>query len=181
MLIQTGMRIGECVELCIEDISFGYRSGSVRIRAGKGNKARTIPLNRSARKALAEYLAPIWNVEPTIDAVTTVWPSRVQGATPTPLWMSRKHNRLSNPAMRRMVAELVAACARRQLVPEQTSAHTFRHTFAIHYLQNHPGDVFGLALLLGHSSLETTRLYSQPTREQLATRVDLISLNAYGD
>ncbi len=50
VLLQTGMRIGECAALDYEDISFGERSGSVLIRAGKGNKARAVPLNTSARQ-----------------------------------------------------------------------------------------------------------------------------------
>jgi site-specific recombinase XerD len=41
-----------------EDITFGERSGTIVIRAGKGNKARTVPLNASARAVLAVYVAP---------------------------------------------------------------------------------------------------------------------------
>lgn len=58
-------------------------------------------------------------------------------------------------------------------------AHTLRHTFASFYLRETPGDLIGLAMLLGHSSLDTTRIYGQPTVEQLASRVDRSSLNAY--
>ena len=42
----------------LSDIEFGERSGRVIVRSGKGNKARTVPLNASARLALAVYLAP---------------------------------------------------------------------------------------------------------------------------
>ena len=69
----------------------------------------------------------------------------------------------------------------RGLVPTATSAHTLRHTFARNYLAEHPGDLVGLAALLGHTSLETTRIYSQPTIEQLATRVEQLRQNAYGE
>ncbi len=55
VLLQTGMRIGECAALMWEDISFGEKRGTVTIRAGKGNKARHVPLNASVRQALAEY------------------------------------------------------------------------------------------------------------------------------
>lgn len=57
MLVQTGMRIGECVALRWGDITFGEKSGQVLIRSGKGNKARSVPLNGSVRQALAEYAA----------------------------------------------------------------------------------------------------------------------------
>lgn len=179
MMLQTGMRVGECAVLNIEDIVFGERSGSVIIRSGKGNKARTVPLNGSARQALAEYIAPVLSVEPNLKVVADRWPRR-SSTLPTPLWRSQKHQRLSSAAIRRMIDQLVHACAQRRLVPESTSAHTLRHTFAMNYLKDNPGDLIGLATLLGHSSLDTTRIYGQPTAEQLAARIDRLSINAYG-
>jgi integrase/recombinase XerC len=47
-------------------------------------------------------------------------------------------------------------------------------------LAAHRDDVVGLARLLGHSSLDATRIYVQPTEEELAVRVERIDLNAYG-
>ncbi len=179
VLLQTGMRIGECAALDYEDISFGERGGSVTIRAGKGNKARAVPLNASARQALAGYAAPTLEVEPTVPAVARAWPRRRRGAEGTPLWGSQKGGRLSSQAMRRVIDCLVRDCSARGLVPRDASAHTLRHTFAMFYLKDNPGDLIGLATLLGHSSLDTTRIYGQPTSEMLASRVDRLSLNAY--
>ena len=76
VLLQTGMRIGECAALNFEDISFGERGGSVTIRAGKGNKARSVPLNASAQQALAAYTAPILDTEATMLAVAKAWSRR---------------------------------------------------------------------------------------------------------
>ena len=177
MMLQTGMRVGECAALTINDVVFGERSGSAIIRSGKGNTARTVPLNGSARQALAEYMAPVLGVETSLKAVADRWPRRAE-SMPTPVWRSQKHQRLSAAAIRRMIDHLVHACATRRLVPETTSAHTLRHTFAMHYLKSNPGDVIGLATLLGHRSLDTTRMYGQPTAEQLANRVDRRPLNA---
>jgi len=84
--------------------------------------------------------------------------------------LSQKGGALTTSAMGQMIADLVEAAG--VLVPEETSAHTLRHTFARSYLAQYPGDVVGLATLLGHSSLDTTRLYSQPEVSQLATRVE---------
>lgn len=69
----------------------------------------------------------------------------------------------------------------RGVVPTQTRAHPLRHTFAHNYLEQYPGDVAGLAKLLGHSSLDITRIYSQPTVEHLSARVEQLRQNAYGD
>ena len=83
--------------------------------------------------------------------------------------------------MRQMIDVLVRDASARGLVPVQTSAHTLRHTFARNYLAQYPGDVVGLATLLGHTSLDTTRIYSQPTVEQLSRRVEQLRQNAYGE
>lgn len=178
MLLQTGVRIGECAALTWGDFTFGEKSGWVNIRAGKGNKSRSVPLNASVRQALASYVAPLLNVEPTPKAVAATWAQK-ENARFTPLWGSQKGDRLSVSAMARMIDELVRDCAARKLVPPETSAHTLRHTFAAHYLEAHPGDLIGLASVLGHSSLDTTRIYVQPTAEALAERIEAISLNAY--
>ncbi|MEM3094245.1 MAG: tyrosine-type recombinase/integrase [Nitrososphaera sp.] len=179
LLLQTGMRIGECAALNYGDITFRERSGIVRVRAGKGNKTRIVPLNISARKALADYVAPVLGAEPTIESVVAVWPRDNGFKHPQPLWVSRRSTRLSVQAMRRMIDDVVNICALRHLVPAETSAHTLRHSFAMNYLSENPGDLIGLATLLGHSSLDTTRIYGQPTADQLASRVERLKLNAY--
>jgi len=165
----------------LSDISVGERSGRVIVRSGKGNKARTVPLNAPARLALAVYLAPRLHCKPTVKAVAAAWPRREAGAVMTPLWQSQKRGRLTTSAMRQMIDILVRDASTRGLVPAQTSAHTLRHTFAHNYLTQHPGDIVGLATLLGHTSLDTTRIYSQPTGEQLTTHVEGLRQNAYGE
>src|SRR5258708_20442191 len=91
MLLQTGMRIGECAALNYEDVAFGERSGSVTIRAGKGNKSRVVPLNGSARKALADYVASSLNVEPTLQAVSAPCPKRKSSRLPISLLYIHNH------------------------------------------------------------------------------------------
>lgn len=70
--------------------------------------------------------------------------------------------------------------ANRELVPAETKPHDLRHTFAHRYLQQHPGDLVGLARILGHESLDTTKIYTRLTPGELALRVEQIPLNAYG-
>lgn len=179
LLLQTGMRLDECSQLKLEDIEFGERSGRVTIRAGKGNKARVVPLNASARLTLADYLAPRLSCEATLKAVAAVWPRPKSGGSSSPLWRSQKGGTLTTSAIRQMIDGVVRDASRRGLVTKAASAHTLRHTFAQNYLAEYPGDIVGLATLLGHTSLDTTRLYSQPSVEQLAGRVERLPLNAY--
>lgn len=190
VFLQTGLRLGECQALTWGDVALGEKQGMVIVRAGKGNKARTVPLNGSARTALAAYAAPRLGVEPSVRAVAGVWPrleSVARGAPGNsgrpaitePLWRSQKGHPLSASALWRVVHELVHDGARRKLVPSATTPHTLRHTFARRYLEAHPGDLVGLARLLGHSDLNTTGVYTQPTADDLAARLDRLPLNAY--
>jgi integrase/recombinase XerC len=156
----------------------GERSGMLLVRSGKGNKVRSVPLNSSARDALAAHVARRLGMEkPTLKAVVKKWPKANSPEANQPLFASQKGGRMTTSAMGQMIAELVTKAG--VLVPAQTSAHTLRHTFARNYLAAYPGDVVGLATLLGHSSLETTRLYSQPTVSQLSNRVEKLQINAY--
>lgn len=177
MLIQTGIRIAECSNLRLADIRLGERQGEVQIRAGKGNKARTVPLNASIRQALALYLGPLWGVDTSIRSIVLAWPRGT--ALDQPLWQSQKRGALSVRAIATMIEHIVEELALRDLLPQAVSAHTLRHTFATNYLKDHPGDLVGLAALLGHSTLETTRIYVQPSNEDLAERVEHTRLNAY--
>jgi site-specific recombinase XerD len=177
-LLQSGIRLSECAALTFEDITFAECSGLLRVRAGKGNKARLVPLNASAREAIAAYVAPRLGIQkPSVKAVAKGWPKSKSLEAREPIFLSQKGGSLTTSAMRQMIADLVKAAG--ALVPEETSAHTLRHTFARNYLAQYPGDVVGLATLLGHSSLDATRLYSQPEVSQLATRVEQLNLNVY--
>lgn len=179
MLLQTGMRIGECAALNWEDVEFGEKRGKVVIRSGKGNKARVVPLNGSVRQALVDYAAPLLEVDANLRAVAAAWPKSEPNQQPSPLWQSQKKGRMTTSAMQRMIDELVKQCVSRGLLPDEASAHTLRHTFATHYLESSGRDFAGLANLLGHSSLNTTHVYVQPTEDDLASRVEGLDLNAY--
>ena len=67
------------------------------------------------------------------------------------------------------------------MAPAATIRHALRHTFLTRHLVRHPGDLVGLAWLLGHSSVRTTQIYVQPTEKEMAERVSQIDLNAYAD
>jgi site-specific recombinase XerD len=178
VLLQTGIRLSECSSLTFNDITFGERSGLLLVRAGKGNKTRSVPLNSSARDALATYVAPTLGIEkPSIKTVSAKWPNAPFPEAFNPIFKSQKGGALTTSAMGQMIADLVKGA--NGLVPEETSAHTLRHTFAHSYLTRYPGDIVGLATLLGHSSLDTTRLYSQPKVAQLAMRVEQLNINAF--
>lgn len=133
VLLQTGIRVSECSTLTFGDITFGERSGTLLVRAGKGNKIRSVPLNSSARDAIATYVTPRLGVDsPSIKAVAARWPKSPSPQAFEPIFESQKGGVLSTSAMGQMIADLVQAAG--NLIPEETSAHTLRHTFARNYL-----------------------------------------------
>jgi site-specific recombinase XerD len=179
LLVQTGLRLSECRGLTFGDITIGERSGTILVRAGKGNKVRSIPLNSSAREALANYVAPRLEVNKvSVKTVAAAWPSKTSPLFSQSLWLTQRGT-LTTSGMGQMIADLVKATNGK--VPEETSAHTLRHTFARQYLSRYTDDLVGLATLLGHSSLDTTRLYCQPSAKQLGTRIERLNINAYGE
>ena len=141
----------------------------------------------SARQALATYAAPLLGARSTsLKDVGAVWLAAQQANAQMPIWQTRKRHvsaALTATAMRRIIATLVRLCEARGVLPpeSQISAHTLRHTFAMSYLTQHPGDLAGLATILGHSSLDITRIYANPTTDQLRQRMEGLALNAYGD
>jgi integrase/recombinase XerC len=60
--------------------------------------------------------------------------------------------------MWRIISGLVATGAARGLVPAEASPHDLRHTFALSYLADHPGNIVGLAQILGHTDINTTAI-----------------------
>jgi site-specific recombinase XerD len=136
------------------------RSGSVRIRHGKGLKAREIPLNATARRSLKQYLED----RQTSDKDAALFVSSRDTAMPI-----------------RTIQAVIASLARRaRLKRVAVSAHTLRHTFALAYLRDNPGKLVELASLLGHDSLDTTAIYTRPSRDDLAADLERSHLNVDG-
>jgi site-specific recombinase XerD len=160
LMLQTGIRVGELAMLRVGDITVNDRSGSLRIRQGKGLKAREAPLNAAARRAIRAYLD-------TRSSVTKA----------EPLFISNREGVMPVRSIQAVIAG-VARRARVKRVP--VSAHTLRHTFALGYLRDNPGKLVELATLLGHESLDTTAVYTRPSEEDLAADLERSHLNVDG-
>lgn len=94
VLIQTGLGLSECSSLAFADIAFGERSGMLRVRQGKGNKIRSVPLNTSAREAIALYVGPSLSIEkPSLKTMVVKWPrstSAIKYEQISHTWLSEK-------------------------------------------------------------------------------------------
>ncbi|MBA2816182.1 site-specific tyrosine recombinase XerD [Candidatus Pantoea persica] len=147
LLYATGLRVSELVGLTMSDVSL--RQGVVRV-IGKGNKERLVPLGEEAVYWLERYLehGRPWLLNgQTLDVM---FPSRrAQQMTRQTFWHRIKHY------------AILAG-----IDSEKLSPHVLRHAFATHLL-NHGADLRVVQMLLGHSDLSTTQIYTHVATERL--------------
>lgn len=146
VLYATGLRVSELVGLCPEQVSLNQ--GLVRV-VGKGEKERLVPLGEEALAWLQEFTAgprgDILHHRPCDHLFPT---RRGSSMTRQAFWyLIKKH-------------ALVAG------ISKPLSPHTLRHAFATHLL-NHGADLRVVQMLLGHSDLSTTQIYTHVARERL--------------
>jgi len=145
VLSGTGIRVGELLDLQVEDIvDLDKRSAYLIVRQGKYGNYRTIPLTKTVRQVLLDYLAQY-----------------------SKLWIGRKGTLTQSSSVLRLLNKY---CIQAKI--EKVTPHQLRHTFATSYLQKNPDDLRGLAALLGHSDLNTVMLYTEPSLEELAQKME---------
>ncbi|PWC17758.1 site-specific tyrosine recombinase XerD [Brenneria corticis] len=147
VLYATGLRVSELVGLTISDVSL--RQGVVRV-VGKGDKERLVPLGEEAVYWIEQYLeyGRPWLLNGR--ALDVMFPSnRAQQMTRQTFWHRIKHYAI--------LASIDS---------EKLSPHVLRHAFATHLL-NHGADLRVVQMLLGHSDLSTTQIYTHVATERL--------------
>ncbi|WP_261640934.1 site-specific tyrosine recombinase XerD [Erwinia mallotivora] len=147
LLYATGLRVTELVSLTLNNLSL--RQGVVRV-IGKGNKERLVPLGEEAVHWLEQYIeyGRPWLLNG--QALDVLFPSnRAQQMTRQTFWHRIKH-----------YATLAG------IDSEKLSPHVLRHAFATHLL-NHGADLRVVQMLLGHSDLSTTQIYTHVATERL--------------
>jgi integrase/recombinase XerC len=152
LILHTGLRVSELCALNVSDILTKDRSGRLRVRYGKGDKARDLPLNATARGALCRWIEE-------------------RGEKPGPLFPSNRN--ASEPISTRAVEYLFERCARAGRV-EGVTPHTLRHTFC-KSLVDAGVSLDQVALLAGHKSLRTTMRYTLANFNDLERAVEGIA------
>lgn len=146
LLLHAGLRISEAVSLRPEDLVIRERSGSVRIREGKGGKYREVPLNITARRALNNYLCTHSNV----------W-----------LFPGKRGHHLTTTA-----EKILAKFGR--LADIRVSPHQLRHSFG-KLLIDGGESLDRVTVLMGHSNLNTTAKYTRPSIQDLERAVEKLT------
>ena len=148
LILFTGIRVGEIIQLRMSDIILNERKGSVIVREGKGTKRREIPLKAKARKALLDYL----QVRPDIN----------NGY----FFLGQRNEPIKSKTVQRSVIRFADPIELRDVTP-----HVLRHTFAKSLIDNGVS-LEKVATLLGHSSLNTTRIYIAPGARDLEEAIE---------
>jgi len=156
IFLNCGLRLSELVGINIKDIDFSESKMNV---VGKGNKERTIYLNKACISAIQSYL----DVRPKEGVKSDSKNSK------DALFLSKRYERISN----RMVQYIVEKELKKAgLDTSKYSAHKLRHTAATLMYQYGNVDIRALQELLGHESISTTEIYTHVNNEQVRNAVE---------
>jgi len=150
LLADTGLRIGEALSLEWADVDLDNLL--LRVRHGKGDKARLVPFSLELRRVL--------------------WKHKKEGRGL--VFATRDGKALMH---RNTLRDVKLLCLKVGVTPPRRLLHAFRHSFSIHYLRK-GGSVFHLQRILGHSTLDMTRRYANLSVEDLQAVHQRMSLLA---
>ncbi len=154
ILLETGVRVAELVEIDWSDVEVSPNKGALTVRWGKGRKRREIPLSKPARKAFASLKAEAKALSKGKEPNGRVFKSQREG------------NDLSIRGVESMVARYGVRAGLAELHP-----HVLRHTFAYRMIEA-GNDIVTVARLLGHSSIQTTMVYLTRRQGSLQAAID---------
>ncbi len=146
----SGLRVSELVGLELSQMDLSR--GLIQV-IGKGNKERLIPMGEEARLAMIDYLK---------QARVVFLESGKQQKQSEYVFLSRRGTNMTRQAFWYRIKSYTVMAG----IKQNVSPHSLRHAFATHLL-NHGADLRSLQLLLGHSDLSTTQIYTAVARERL--------------
>ncbi|AUC87395.1 site-specific tyrosine recombinase XerD [Alteromonas sp. MB-3u-76] len=149
VLYATGLRVSELIGLTMDQISL--QQGVVRV-VGKGDKERLVPLGEEAIEWLITYIKTARPILANKQSDVVFLSRRGQKMTRQTFWHRIKYY------------------AVKAGIEQHLSPHTLRHAFATHLL-NHGADLRVVQMLLGHSDLSTTQIYTHVATERLQTLI----------
>lgn len=159
LMFLTGLRVGEVHRLDLENIDFDR---NLLLVNGKGNRPRTLNINKELRAVLTDYLAVRQGIHGS---------NRT-----TALFVSKKGNRLAIRTMEDNLTKILAKVDIGDAFP--VTCHTLRHTFASH-LNDKDVDILVIQSLMGHSTPRSTETYIHPSQEKIRKALDQLPAIAF--
>jgi len=153
LMLNTGLRVSEVANLGVSDVEISPGEGSLTVQGRKGEKFRRVALNVDARNAVQDYLEE----QPGVDESDR-------------LLMGQRGEPLQPPGIYYLV-ERYAYDARL----EEVTPHTLRHTFGKNMVDAGTS-LDRVASLLGHESVDTTRIYTTPSEQDLQREVEKVAI-----
>lgn len=153
LLYSCGLRVSELCALELNDLRLSQ--SLCRVRHGKGDKERFVPVADHTIQVLRRYL----------DTVRPAWAKKRTSR----FFINRLGNPLTRQYVHTMIKNQLAACG----LDTSISAHSFRHSFATHLLQS-DADLRVIQELLGHSDIQTTTIYTQVQSDRLKNAYDSV-------
>jgi integrase/recombinase XerD len=147
LMYASGLRVSELVDMPLSALN--TRQGVLRV-TGKGGKDRLVPVGEVALEYIQTYL-------------TQARPALAKGRQPAALFLSNRGEGMTRQMFWTLVKRHAATVG---INAKRISPHVLRHSFATHLL-NHGADLRALQMLLGHSSLSTTQIYTLVAKEGL--------------
>ncbi len=144
-----GLRVSEAVAIDLDDVS--TTEGLVRVRHGKGDKERLVPIGACAARAIDRYLS--WRSDRLAFLGRTA---------ESALFINKNGTRLDVRSVRRVLLRTAGAAG----LSKRLTPHTLRHSFATHLLDR-GADLRSVQELLGHANLQTTQIYTHVTTQRL--------------
>jgi site-specific recombinase XerD len=151
----AGLRLSELGALDVTDVAVSARRGRVKIRTGKGDAYREVPLNSPCRYALDAWI--VARADQVAARAEAGGGNGAKTAETSALWLSRSGTRMSTRAVDFVIRRLASDAGL------ELSAHVLRHTFVTNLIRSGT-DVVLVAEIAGHRRLDTTRRYSLPSQ-----------------
>jgi integrase/recombinase XerD len=150
-----GLRRREATLLNVDDINLD--TNSLHVKHGKNNKERIVPISKKSKKDIEDYL---YNIRPILlsGKGRTVWTFAEKKHIPA-FFVSMRGQRMCAGNMNERLKLLIYKTNNAELIEKEASLHTLRHSIATHLLANGM-KIEKIAKLLGHSSLESTQIYT---------------------
>jgi len=150
LIIFTGLRISEALDIKLSDIDF--EDGEILISQGKGNKQRSIDLRSDVINVLKKYLEVRSNISKTANESKY-------------LFVSKKGDKLDRKTINAIFNDY----------SDKITPHKLRHYFATNALEN-GFKLHEVAYILGHSDIKTTQIYLNPSKKKMKNKLELLKI-----